>query len=271
MRVHELHAAAVHAPLVLLPAAAIVDFSAAVTGNRRRDALGRALWWTGIGAAAVAGMAGMAASQETKADDPHTEDMMWLHGIGNTAILLGAVGVAIWRTGRRASLPQSIIGLAACGLSLFTAYLRRDGVRPRSRRAGHAAHRARGCQAEPAGPVGRRAGHVLARRWTRPALAARPNGGGAARQATAQPARARTRAAGRGSRRVALCALTAKSSPRAADRGSRQERNANQRSLTSSLPFVYASIPGIIPVAVPFPKFTVAVLLSRIAAVMSVL
>jgi uncharacterized membrane protein len=123
MRVHELHAAAVHAPLVLLPAAAIVDFSAAVTGNRRRDALGRTLWWTGIGAAAVAGVAGMAASQEIKADDPHTDDMIWLHGIGNTAILLGAVGVAIWRTGRRASLPQSIIGLAACGLSLFTAYL----------------------------------------------------------------------------------------------------------------------------------------------------
>jgi uncharacterized membrane protein len=123
MKVHELHAAAVHAPLVLLPAAAIVDFSAAVTGNRRRDALGRTLWWTGIGAAAVAGIAGLAASQETKAEDPHTEDMMWLHGIGNTAILLGALGVAAWRTGRRASLPQSIIGLAASGLSLFTAYL----------------------------------------------------------------------------------------------------------------------------------------------------
>ena len=63
----------------------------------------------------------MAASQEIKAEDPHTEDMMWLHGIGNTAILLGALGVAAWRTGRRASLPQSIIGLAASGLSLFTA------------------------------------------------------------------------------------------------------------------------------------------------------
>src|SRR5206468_4198379 len=110
----------VHAPLVLLPAAAVVDFSAALTGDARRDALGRALWWTGIGAAALAGVAGLAASQEIKADDPHTDDMMWLHGIGNTAILLGAVGVALWRTGRRASVRQAIVGLAASGLALYT-------------------------------------------------------------------------------------------------------------------------------------------------------
>ena len=41
MRVHELHAASTHAPLVLLPAAALVDLAAAVSGDRRQAALGR--------------------------------------------------------------------------------------------------------------------------------------------------------------------------------------------------------------------------------------
>src|SRR5262245_29180493 len=106
MHVHELHAAAVHAPLVLMPAAAAVDLGAAVSKNRRRAALGRQLWWLAVGGAAVAGLAGLAASQEIKADDPASEDMLWLHGIGNFAILLGGVGMALWRTFRRPSATQ---------------------------------------------------------------------------------------------------------------------------------------------------------------------
>jgi len=78
MRVHELHAAMIHTPLVLLPAAALVDLGAATTGDARRAALGRRLWWLGVGAAGLAGVAGLAASQEIKADDSHAEDMMWL-------------------------------------------------------------------------------------------------------------------------------------------------------------------------------------------------
>src|SRR5215471_19512999 len=112
LHVHELHAAAVHAPLVLLPAAAAVDLGAAMSGSRPRAALGSRLWWWAVGGAAVAGVAGLAASQEIKADDPRTEDMLWLHGIGNFAILLGGVGMALWRTFRRPSVVQSAVGLA---------------------------------------------------------------------------------------------------------------------------------------------------------------
>lgn len=123
MHVHEVHAAVIHAPLALLPAAAAVDLVAAAGDHDGLHKAGRKLWWMAVGAGAFAGVAGLAASQEIKANDRQTEDMMWLHGIGNTAILLAGVGMAVWRTFRRPSLPQALTGLAASGLAMYTAYL----------------------------------------------------------------------------------------------------------------------------------------------------
>jgi uncharacterized membrane protein len=123
MHIHELHAASTHAPLVLLPAAALVDLAATLSGDRRQAALGRKLWWLGVGAGALAGVAGLAASQEIKAEDPRSEDMMWLHGAANFAIVLGATGIALWRSFRRPSLGAAAAGLGACGVALYTAYL----------------------------------------------------------------------------------------------------------------------------------------------------
>jgi uncharacterized membrane protein len=123
MRVHEMHAASVHAPLVILPAAALVDLAAALSGDRRQAALGRKLWWLGVGAGALAGVAGLAASQEIKAEEARSEDMMWLHGAANFAILLGATGLALWRTFRRPSAASAAVGLGACGVATYTAYL----------------------------------------------------------------------------------------------------------------------------------------------------
>ncbi len=123
MHVHELHAASTHAPLVILPAAALVDLVAAVSGDRRKAALGRKLWWWGVGAGAIAGVAGLAASQEIKAEDARSEDMMWLHGAANFAIVLGATGIALWRTFRRPSVTAAAVGLGACGAAIYTAYL----------------------------------------------------------------------------------------------------------------------------------------------------
>ena len=123
MHIHELHAASTHAPLVILPAAALVDLAAAVSGDRGQAALGRKLWWLGVGAGALAGVAGLAASQEIRADDARSEDMMWLHGAANFAIVLGATGIALWRTFRRPSVGAAAIGLGACTAALYTAYL----------------------------------------------------------------------------------------------------------------------------------------------------
>jgi len=123
MRVHELHAAAVHAPLALLPTAATVDLVAAVTGNRGYARVGGALWWAGAGGALLAGLSGAAASQEIHTEDERTANMVWLHGIGNAVLLAGALGLVAWRTGRRPSVLISALGLTASAASLFTAYL----------------------------------------------------------------------------------------------------------------------------------------------------
>jgi len=123
MHVHELHAAAVHAPLVLLPAAAAVDLAAALNRKASTASLGRRLWWLTVGGAAVAGVAGLAAAHEIKAADPETEDMLWLHGIGNFGILLGGIGIALWRRYRKPSLAEASIGIGATALAAYTAYL----------------------------------------------------------------------------------------------------------------------------------------------------
>jgi len=123
MRVHELHAAAVHAPLVLLPTAAAVDMAAALSGSRGQGGLGRTLWWLGAGSGLFAGLAGMAASQEVRADEPGTSDMMWLHGMVNFGLVVGAFGIAGWRATHRPSVLVSTLGLAASAVSLYTAYL----------------------------------------------------------------------------------------------------------------------------------------------------
>jgi uncharacterized membrane protein len=127
MQLHELHPSVIHAPLALLPAAAIVDVMAVTSSRRIRrlalDAAGRKLWWAGVGSALFAGVAGMAASQEIRLDDERARDTMWLHGIGNVAILLGAAGLATWRSGHRASTASAALGSAAVGAALYTAWL----------------------------------------------------------------------------------------------------------------------------------------------------
>jgi uncharacterized membrane protein len=123
MRVHELHAAAIHAPLVMLPTAATLDLTAALTRNPAYARLGRTLWWVGASAGLFAGLAGMAASQEVRAQDDRASDMMWLHGMGNFALVLGAFGIAGWRTARRPTVGLAVGCLAACAASFYTAYL----------------------------------------------------------------------------------------------------------------------------------------------------
>ncbi len=127
MQLHELHASVIHAPLVLLPAAAAIDVAAvSVSGRVRRralDAAGRRVWWAGVGAAALAGVAGMAASQEVRAREPRARDAMWLHGIGNTAILLAGIGLASWRWGHRATIASASLGAGAACAALYTAWL----------------------------------------------------------------------------------------------------------------------------------------------------
>jgi uncharacterized membrane protein len=127
MMLHELHPTLIHLPLALLPTAAAVDVAAALTDGRVKryvlDSAGRKLWWAGVGAAALAGVAGMAASQEVRADDPRARDAMWVHGIGNVGILLGGIGLASWRSTHRVSATSAVLGASAVGAAIYTAWL----------------------------------------------------------------------------------------------------------------------------------------------------
>ncbi len=127
MQLHELHPSLVHAPLTLLPAAALVDVMAASASGRLRrrvlDRVGRSLWWAGVGAAALAGVAGMAASQEVRAEDPRAHDAMWLHGMGNVGVLLAGAGLAAWRSAHRVTIASAALGASAVGAAVYTAWL----------------------------------------------------------------------------------------------------------------------------------------------------
>lgn len=122
MRVHELHPTLIHAPLALLPSTVVVELTAALTGDRKLDRAARSLWWTTAASGLVAGLAGMAASQEVK-KDRHTGDMMFLHGLGNVVVVLGAFGIAAWRSTHRASFITGLLGLKAFAFAAYTGWL----------------------------------------------------------------------------------------------------------------------------------------------------
>jgi uncharacterized membrane protein len=124
IRTHELHPSIVHAPLVLLPAAAVIDLLATLSPrDRRLERASRRLWWATAGGGLVVGLSGMAASQEIELRSDHARDMMFVHGIGNLTIVLSAFGIAAWRARNRASFTSTMAGFAAAGAAIYTAYL----------------------------------------------------------------------------------------------------------------------------------------------------
>jgi uncharacterized membrane protein len=123
MLLHELHPSVVHAPLALLPTAAVADLIAVTSGDRSWAKVGRRLWVAGTVSALFSGLAGLAASQEVKLEEPRARDMVFLHGLGNACITLGAVGVTLWRLSRPPSVGQTVLGLLANVAALYTASL----------------------------------------------------------------------------------------------------------------------------------------------------
>ena len=122
-RLHHIHASVVHAPLTLIPAAALVDLQAVRTRKRGHARLGRTLWWYAVGSAAVAGVAGMAASQEVKTGTRTSQRAMWLHGSSNVGLLLGTIAMATWRQRNRPTLRQTLLGLGGVALMGYSSWL----------------------------------------------------------------------------------------------------------------------------------------------------
>ncbi|RKH74726.1 DUF2231 domain-containing protein [Corallococcus aberystwythensis] len=121
MLLHELHPSLVHMPLALLPTAAVADLIVVTTGDRAWEKVGRRLWVAGAASAVIAGVTGLAASQEVRMDAPRARDMTVAHGVGNALITLGALGLMAWRLTRPPTVLTTVLGLAACASSLVTA------------------------------------------------------------------------------------------------------------------------------------------------------
>jgi uncharacterized membrane protein len=124
MRTHELHPSLVHAPLVLLPAAAALEaLAASRPRSRELERAGRTLWWATTCSGLLAGLTGMAASQEIQVDTDHARDLMFVHGLGNLTLVLSALGISVWRSRHHASATSAAAGLVAAGTAIYTAYL----------------------------------------------------------------------------------------------------------------------------------------------------
>lgn len=123
MLLHELHPAVIHTPLGLLPTATVADLIAVTRGDRAWARVGRRLWVAGTLSALFSGLAGLAASQEVRLGEPRARDMVFLHGLGNALVTLGAVGVTLWRLGRPPSRGSCVLGLAANVAAVYTATL----------------------------------------------------------------------------------------------------------------------------------------------------
>jgi uncharacterized membrane protein len=123
VRLHEVHAAIVHFPLALLPAALLLEIAAIVGESGSVARTGTVFWQAAAASAVLAGLTGMAASQQVKAEDRTSNDMMWVHAAGNAVFALGVIGVAAFRTFAGPSAIAIVVGLAAMGASLYTASL----------------------------------------------------------------------------------------------------------------------------------------------------
>ncbi|MBN8227735.1 DUF2231 domain-containing protein [Corallococcus macrosporus] len=123
MLLHELHPSVVHMPLALLPTAAVADLIVMTTGDRAWEKVGRRLWMVGAASAVLAGVSGLAASQEVRLDSPRARDMTVRHGLGNALITLGALGITAWRLTKRPTAVTTALGLGACAFALYTASL----------------------------------------------------------------------------------------------------------------------------------------------------
>ena len=136
MRVHELHAATFHAPLVLMPAAAAADVTAALGGPggpRLWSRVGRVLWWLAAGAGVATAIAGMAAIPRpagaagvgpeagTDKQEGCAPEMLWLHGAGSSALLLAGLTLVARRSVRRPRLVESLLALVASGAGIGAA------------------------------------------------------------------------------------------------------------------------------------------------------
>ena len=124
---HAFHPAAVHLPLVALPAAVLCDWMDRRSGGDGWRAPANLCWAVGLlGALAAVGSGLWAYDRVDHSDASHA--LMTLH----RNLALGAVGLfvvaGLWRTLRRRAIAPLLLGLAGAGLLGWVGYLGGDLV-----------------------------------------------------------------------------------------------------------------------------------------------
>lgn len=133
VKLHELHPSLIHYPLALLPLSIGADLLGRVTGSERLLELGRSTMPLAAASGLVAGVAGLMAQTEVKAEG-RAMDMLKTHRTLNVGLvaIAGAMAVQRARTEKpsAAYLGLGLIGLAAMAYSAYLGgeMVYRDGV-----------------------------------------------------------------------------------------------------------------------------------------------
>jgi uncharacterized membrane protein len=123
MKLHELHPALVHFPLAWLPLSIGADLLGSATGSERLLDLGRATMPLAAASGVVAGVAGLMAQTEVKAEG-EAMDLLKTHRTMNLGLVLIAGAMAAYRA--RTERPSAAyVGLGLVGLAAlsYSAYL----------------------------------------------------------------------------------------------------------------------------------------------------
>jgi len=123
VKLHELHPALIHAPLALLPLSIGADLIGRVTGSEELLDLGRRAMPVAAASALVAGVAGLMAQTEVKAEGK-AMDLLKTHRTLNLGLVATAGAMAVQRM-REEEPSTGYIGLGLAGLALmaYSAYL----------------------------------------------------------------------------------------------------------------------------------------------------
>ena len=123
VKLHELHPSLIHYPLALLPLSIGADLLGRVTGSERLLELGRSTMPLAAASGLVAGVAGLMAQTEVKAEG-RAMDLLKTHRTLNLGLVAIAGAMAVQRT-RKEKPSAAYIGLGLIGLALmgYSAYL----------------------------------------------------------------------------------------------------------------------------------------------------
>lgn len=123
MHLQELHPAAVHYPIALLPLSVAADALGLMTGNRNLLEIGRLTMPVAAASAAVAGVLGLVAQEVVRTDEESSE-MLTTHRNLNLGLLGVATAMAIKRFRQeKPDVRYLAVGAAGIGAMVYSAYL----------------------------------------------------------------------------------------------------------------------------------------------------